>query len=285
MDWKVRAALAFARWIKPGFRAGLVAEPLLAILRMVHPRRDIAEKNMEIVFPGISAGEKRRLLRESYENMIWTGVEMLAWQRDKSLINKWTVEAEGTGYFDEALAAGRGIVTFSGHIGNWEHAAAWSGYNYHSTGIARHSDDKFQRELINELRTSTGLNIMSKTEPMLRAVELLRHNKILGIISDQHGGNEGLMAPFFGQTTSSAQGAAVFAYLTGAALIPIQDIRIEPFKFRIIISKPIEWQKAADRKTTIYNITLLVNKALEEMVRRAPGQWLWEHRRFREIES
>ena len=283
MNWKVNVCLKFAKTIQPGWRANLLASFLLNPLKLIAPRRTVAEKNIALVFPEKTEEERKKILYESYDSMIWTGIEMLAWQRDPSLVDKWTVKIEGKEYLDEAFANGKGAIALSAHVGNWEHGAAWVGRNCKAFGVVRHSDSPFQKELINNLRLSTGLRILGKEEPMTRAIGILKKNEMLGLLSDQHGGREGTMIPFFGQMTSTVQGAAVFAWLTGAQILPIQSLRLEPFCFKIIIDPPIKWEKGPDRDSTVRDLTMQANIELEKMIRRAPGQWLWQHRRFREI--
>ncbi len=283
MDYWTNAFLKFAKTIQPGWSATVWASVLLSLLKLIGPRRRVAADNIALVFPEKSPTEKKKILTESYKSMVWTCLEMLAWQRDPALVDKWTVEVEGKQYIDDAFAKGRGIIAVSAHLGNWEHTAAWIGRNCRGVGIARHSDSLWQKKIIQALRTSTGLRILGKEEPMTKAIAVLRRNDTLGLLSDQHGGREGIKVPFFGQETSTVQGAAVFAYLTGAPIIPIQSYRLEPFHFKIILAPPIKYVKSADRKSTIRDITILVNRELEKMIRRAPGQWLWQHRRFREI--
>ena len=90
--------------------------------------------------------------------------------------------------------------------------------------------------------------------------------------------------PFFGQTTSTVTGPGAFSYLTGAPLIPVYFKRIEPFKFKIIARKPIEKApKGMKREEAIMYLTKRVNEEYEAMIRENAGQWLWQHRRFREI--
>lgn len=285
MDYRTELFLKFARFIKPGWRANITAGIMLPLVRLAGPRRRVAEGNIALVFPEKSPAERRKILLESYENMVWTCIETLAWQKDPSLVDEWTVEVEGRQYIDAALEKGKGAIIVSAHIGNWEHTAAWIGRNCRGVGIARHPDSRLQKEIIQALRTRTGLKILGKEEPMTRAIAVLRRNDTLGLLSDQHGGREGIKVPFFGQETSTVQGAAVFAYVTGSPIIPIQSCRLRPFRFKIMAEPPIKWEKGKDRDSTIRDITALVNEELEKMIRRAPGQWLWQHRRFREISS
>ncbi len=114
------------------------------------------------------------MLDGSYRSMIWTGIEMLSWQRDPSLVDKWIVEIEGREHMDQAFALGKGVIVVSAHCGNWEHAAAWLGRNCKGVAVVRHSDDPFQRELIDTLRQNGGLRTLGKDEPMTRAVGILR---------------------------------------------------------------------------------------------------------------
>jgi len=282
MNWKIKFFINFAKTIKPGWRANLLANALLLPLKIIGPRRTVAKKNIKLAFPEKTPSEQRHILYKSYENMVWTGIEMLAWQKDPSAIEKWVVEIEGQEHIEEAFGSGKGIIVLSAHVGNWEHAAAWIGRVYNAFGVVRHSDSPFQKELINTLRQTSGLRILGKEESMIRAVNILKRNEMLGLLSDQHGGYEGINVPFFGQMTSTVQGAAVFAWLTGAPVIPLQSIRLAPFRFKIIIGQPIKWERGRDRKTSVHELTVLANKELEKMIRRAPGQWLWQHRRFRE---
>lgn len=283
MDWKVKAVIAFAKQIKPGWRANALASSLLLPLRLIRPRARVAMKNIDIAFPELSRAEKKKILLESYDNLVWTGVETLAQQRDPNVKEKWIQEVEGRRYFSDALAAGKGIIGLAGHIGNWELAASILAAHVPITAIVRNPDNKFYSDFIQATRECSGMRTLDKREPMMRGVSALRAGGVLGIMPDQHGGREGIKAPFFGVETSTLPGPAVFAYLTGAPIIPIQLVRLEPFKFKMIIDPPLEWKKTGDRDSTVLDITVKANRCIEKMIRRAPGQWLWQHRRFREI--
>lgn len=283
MDRKAEACLKITRLIRKGPITTVMIAFLTFLIRLIAPRKAVAEKNISIVFPEKSAEERKKILNESYRSMILTGVEMLACQREPKLIDEWTAEVEGREYIDAAYARGKGIIAVSAHIGNWEHGAAWVGRNARAYGIVQLSDSPFQRDFINALRVNAGWRIIPKNGSMTRSASLLKKNNMLGLASDQIAGGEGIKASFFGMNTLTFKGAAVFAYLTGAAIIPIQDIRLAPFRFKMLISPPIEWEKGPDKESTILNITNLVNKELEKMVLREPGQWLWQHRRFKDI--
>jgi Kdo2-lipid IVA lauroyltransferase/acyltransferase len=52
-----------------------------------------------------------------------------------------------------------------------------------------------------------------------------------------------------------------------------------------VIGPPIEWEKTKDREATLRSLTAKVNLELEKIIRRAPEQYLWQHKRFKELFS
>lgn len=282
---KLKLTLGFIRSIKPGWRANAVAKTVLFLLRALKPRKNVAYKTMEMTFPDISEAEKARLLDECYSNLAWGGAEVMAWQSNPQLIDDLTCEVEGKEHIDEAFSAGKGVIMITAHISNWEHAAAWIGRHFGATGIAQHSDNQFQKELVNALRATSGLKVMGKEEPMMHVVGLLRHKGVLGVVSDQLAGREGIKAPFFGHETTTAIGVALFSYMTGAPIIAGRCVRLGPFNLKMKFSEPIKWvkDKTKSRDEQIREITIKANEAIEDMIRETPGQWLWLHKRYKDI--
>lgn len=275
--------MAFAESIRPGWRANLLAGAIIPLLKLVGVRKDVARRNIMLCLPEKGKKEREKILAESYESMIWTGVEMLAWQHDPSLIDRMVVEISGREHVEKALRDGRGAVLFSAHLGSWELGAAWCSRHFPFYGLVRHSDSPFQRELIETLRERSGLRTISKDSSMKHVVTLLKNNEMIGALADQHWGDGGMMVPFFGQETSTAPGPAAFSMLTGAPMIPVSFTRLEPFKFRLIVGKPLEHPKEMKREEAVRCLTIRMNEEYERMIRANPGQWLWQHRRFREI--
>ena len=286
MNFKKSLITAISHTLSPGWRSVIFHRPLAFLLRLAAPRKKVALRNYGIAFPGMAKSEAQRYLNESYDHMVWTAIEAFCLSKRPSDVLGWMRVAEGGGILEEAYRAGKGAIVLTGHVGNWEILASWSAQmGYPITAIVRQPAKSGEKEIAEELRHSIGVKTLSKDAPMNRAVSLLRKGEFIGILPDQYGGPGGIQAPFFGVMTSTAPGAAIFAYLTKVPLIPVGSRRISPFKHEIYVKPPIKWEKDADRDTTIYNITKAVNESMEEMVRMAPGQWLVQHRRFRELEA
>ncbi|MDR0648199.1 MAG: lysophospholipid acyltransferase family protein [Synergistaceae bacterium] len=274
-------ARALAGALRPGASSRLTAAVLTPLLKLAGPRRATARKNLSIALPEAPPEEIERLVSETYAHIVWTGTEFLALQREPSQILEW-VDSQGGEILDGLV--GKGAILITGHVGNWEITAAWLAQRgYKLTAIVREPRDEGERGLIGDMRSRAGVRSLPKTASMTSAAQVLKRGEFLGILPDQHGGSKGIKAPFFGVRTSTPQGPAFFAWLTGRPLVPIFSRRVAPFRHRIRIAQPIAWEKCATRDETILRITTLVNESIERMILEAPGQWLAQHRRFREI--
>lgn len=266
-----------------GASSRIAAALLSRLLKIAGIRRSVAMRNFGIVFPESAEAERRALVDQTYEHMVWTGIELLVLQRDPSRVLEW-FDVENADFLDEL--ARDGAILLTGHVGNWEITAAWVAQRGHKiTAIVRESDDEDERGAIGSLRARVGVSSLAKTAPMTRSIGILKRGEFLGILPDQHGGGEGIAVPFFGVPTSTSKGAAVFAHLTKKPLVPFYSHRVAPFRHALRIGPAIEWTPMATRDETIFDITKKINEAVETMVREAPGQWLAEHRRFRELEA
>ena len=235
-------------------------------------------RNLEIALPDSNQKERRSILRATYDNLVWIGVEFIALQSDPKQALEW-VDVEN----EEALDDGVGGVFLACHVGNWELAAAWAAQSGHKiSAIVRESHDKGERGIIAEMRANAGVNCIPKTVPMTRALGVLRRNEFLAIMPDQYGGSEGVAAPLFGLDTMTSQGTAVFAYVTKKPIIPVYISRVAPFRHRLRFGKPVKWEDKGNREETILGITKAVNEEIERIILNAPDQWLAQHRRFKE---
>ncbi|MDR0617110.1 MAG: lysophospholipid acyltransferase family protein [Synergistaceae bacterium] len=274
-------ANAFSKLLRPGAGALLLAGTLSAALKAAGPRRAVAVKNLSIALPEAPPEKIKRLVNETYSHMVWVAEEFLILQRDPAQVLEW-VAADGADILSRYAKGGAILIT--GHVGNWEITAAWIAQSgYRVTAIVREPDDSEDRGLIGSMRRRAGVMCLPKSATMKSAISILKKGEFLGILPDQHGGDEGIMAPFFGIETPTSRGPAFFAYTSGCPLIPIFSRRVAPFRHEIRIAPPIAWEKRATRDETLFGITKLVNESIERMILEAPGQWLAQHRRFREI--
>ncbi|MDR1885003.1 MAG: lysophospholipid acyltransferase family protein [Synergistaceae bacterium] len=262
---------------RPGAAAHCLAAFLRFLFRLAPVRRKVASRNLEIILPGKTRRERRRILRGTYDHLVWLGIEFMALRRNPRDVLEW-VEAENP----EALDDNAGGILLACHVGNWELAAAWIAQSGHKiTVISRDFKKPGELGIIEDIRLGAGVKLLTTPSRMTKAVSILRRNEFLAITPDQYGGSDGANVPLFGLETSTVQGPAVFAYLTKKPIIPVFTHRVAPFRHVVRFGSPIEWDDTGSRNKTIYGITRTVNETVEQIILEAPDQWLAQHRRFR----
>lgn len=192
------------------------------------------------------------------------------------------IDIEGLDLLEEALQEGKGCVIITAHYGNWELLARKLVMLGHKVSvIARGSDDAGMTGMAKTMRESGGYRVFDKSESLLGAFRALKRNELLGILPDQNELHGGVFVDFFSRPVSAPIGPAVFALRSGAPVIPIFAPRMPDGKYRAIVRPRLHFTPSGDEQTDIHDVTVLINQAIEEEVRRHPEQWLWLHDRWK----
>ncbi|NIS60657.1 MAG: hypothetical protein GTO13_08145 [Proteobacteria bacterium] len=246
--------------------------------------RHVAIENLELAFGGEKTREEiRGIAFRTFENLGMTFVEFLrspGLNTDKLLER---VELEGRSHVEAALKGGKGIIFLLGHIGNWELLSRMAGF-FGGTlmAIARplKKNERLDR-FIEDVRRSSGLEVLSAKGVARQVVSALRENKMVGILIDQREKrSQGVEVEFFGKNASTTPASAFFALKTGAAVIPVYALRLKGGRHRFVAEPPVELIKTGDKTQDIRANTQRHTEVLESIVRRYPDQWFWIHRRW-----
>ena len=91
--------------------------------------------------------------------------------------------------------------------------------------------------------------------------------------------SEGKRLPFFEHMALTTTMPAQMALKFNLDIVPIYIARKND-NFEMEIYEPIKILKN-DTETNKLNISIKLNKILEEMISRDPGQWIWTHNRWK----
>src|SRR5580704_12258482 len=90
------------------------------------------------------------------------------------------------------------------------------------------------------------------------------------------------LVPFFRELAATPSGFDRLAMMAGAPVVPVFIVRQPDGVSHVIeIYEEIPQQRTGDRNADALVNTARYQKAIEEMVRKHPEQWLWTHRRYR----
>lgn len=204
------------------------------------------------------------------KNMKWEEIEKIT-------------EVERLDYFDKAYNMGKGVIALTGHIGNFEHLAAYfSLKGYQVSVIGREVYDSRLDVLLVKSRESVGLENIPSSSSVKQMMKALRSGRVLGVLADQDSSRvRGVFVNFFGRPARTPVGPTLLAYKTESPIVPVAIVREGNDKYRIMVKKPLELVFSEDKEKDIIETTQKYTQVLESIIREYPSQWLWMHDRWR----
>lgn len=243
-------------------------------------RRQVTKDNIRKAL-GLSNEAAARLAREASAALGLLGAEFLRFSGRRDLLAE-RVRFEGEKHIRDAMAMGRGAILLVAHLGNWElcgQALIIAGYRVHPIVQVQASglfDDALDRE-----RRLSGIMPIAKGFSLREMLRVLRLGDCVSIMVDQDAGSKGVFVPFFGYPASTARGIVVVSRLSGSPVVPVFFRRLRPGYHEIRFHPPLTMKQTEDEKAdTVANLTR-INAILEEVIRDAPEQWLWMHKRWK----
>ena len=243
-------------------------------------RRAVALDNLERAFGAErSPVALRRLGRRSFEHLGMTIVEgcVFFFRPPSVLLSR--VDLGDPQHVEAANALGRGVLVLTAHYGNWELLAACQALSgYPLSVVIRPMDHPLVDYIVDRFRRRSGVELITERQALPSIRDALRHGRIVGILQDQNASRaEGVFAPFFGSPASTSKALAVISLRTGAPVVPIFIRRGEGGRHRVW-SHPVV-PIPADGNVAEY--TAAFNRSIEAVIREAPEQWFWLHRRWK----
>jgi KDO2-lipid IV(A) lauroyltransferase len=182
------------------------------------------------------------------------------------------------------LFSSRPKVFVSGHYGNFELAGYTMGlFGFPTFTVARPLDNPFLDRFVNHFRALKGQYVLPKQGSAQEAADLLEGRGTLGVLGDQHAGPKGCWVDFFGRPASTHKAIAVFALTNDAPLMVGFARRIgKPLHYEMGLETTIDPQTMPAELKEVRALTVWFTERLEEIVRAAPEQYWWVHRRWKD---
>ena len=111
-------------------------------------------------------------------------------------------------------------------------------------------------------------------------INYLQNNFSIALMIDQRV-SEGKSLPFFGQMALTTTLPAQLATKYKLDIVPIYIARNTSDDFEIEIYEPIKVSNEEDAETNKLSLTIKLNKIIEQMISKNPGQWIWTHNRWK----
>jgi len=247
----------------------------LAVVALAFAKRERTRLVENLRAAGFAApGQARAATAEAGKmllEMVWF------WQRPQDELVKLVRRVEGEHWVAEAHARGKGIIFLTPHLGCFEIAAHFAASYSPITVIYRPPRQRLFRSFAQFGRARGNIRLVEvNTRGATALLAALRRGEWVGILPDQvPTRGQGEWAQFFGRPAYTMTLWNRLQQRTGAAVIlcfcerlPNGDgyhIHLEPLP-------PLELEESSVRG---------LNRAIENMVRRRPEQYLWSYTRHR----
>jgi KDO2-lipid IV(A) lauroyltransferase len=246
------------------------------LFRLLRERRRVAARNIALCLPELDAAAQARLLRQHFRDLGIGVFEFArAWWGDVAPLRA-TLHIQGLAPIKALHDAGRGVLLVSGHFMNLELCGRLLCDHLPVAGMYRPHDTAPMEWAVLRGRLRYASAMFTRDE-LRAAVRHLKQGGVLWYAPDQDmRGKDSVFAPFFGIPAASITATHQLARLTGAAVVPFFHRR-DNDRYLIRLGAPLEPFPSAD----VVADTAQVNAAIEQMVREAPTQYLWLHKRFK----
>lgn len=246
--------------------------------------RNIAKNNISYAFPDMSEQNKIRILKEGYKNIIESFVTFPRIARFNASNISDIFEFQCEQYYQQAVKQGKGVFILTGHLCNWEFAAAAQSLrNGGLIAVAKDIHNPYIDRYVKSLRKSVGIEVVRPRNAAFKLLRNLKQGKTIAMLLDQNTlRHEALFVNFFGKPAATQYAMALMALKTGAAVVPGYIMKNYVHNGYIIrYEKPIFVNDVKDRDKAVLELTQQFTTILENQIKREPGQWFWVHNRFK----
>ena len=195
------------------------------------------------------------------------------------------IQWDGAQHIEEAFAVGKGVIFLTPHLGCFEitaqaYAARYGQAGQPMTVLFRPARKAWLRTLIGSARARPGLLTAPTTlGGVKQLIKALKQGQCVGLLPDQvPPSSQGVWAEFFGREAYTMTLSARLALQTGAGVLVAWGERLPWGRGYTIHVAPLGESLVPD----VHQATLQINRVMESLVRKAPGQYLWGYARYKQ---
>ena len=258
----------------------LLAKIFQIIGPLIKSEKTINE-NLEKFLSSYNEEQKKNIKKTMWSNYGKTFVEYLFLNKFKK--NNSHINFKGKEILKSIINKNKPVIFVSGHFANFElMSMELTRETINLATIYRPLNNLFLNPFMEYVRrTYVCRNQIKKGIAGVKdSINYLKKNYSIALMIDQRV-SEGKRLPFFDQMALTTTLPAQLAIKFDLEIVPIYIKRNLDDSFEMEILKPIALDRNEDLITQKINTTIKLNKILEEMISRDPGQWIWTHNRWK----
>jgi Kdo2-lipid IVA lauroyltransferase/acyltransferase len=246
-------------------------------------RTSVTKDNLRHAFPFLSASELDTLTSLSFGNLGAVFFEMLylRYASRDAIASRLTITNQHE--IGQVLSEGKGMILLSAHLANWEWMAIGTGLHLKQPlyVIVKNQRGGFAERFLTAMRTRFG-NVMIPAGDVRASFRVLQEGKILAMLGDQAAPAESVKVDFFGRKVPTFEGVARFALRTKAPIYLAECVRKPNGAYEMTFHNVPFDDLGAATPENIEELTMRHTALLEQIIRKKPELWLWQHKRWKD---
>lgn len=263
---------------------------LVAWLLAGKARRQASENMMHVLggqdeqtrqFLQTRAGRKhlRRVVRGMFRQNVSNYLDLFLLPSIKPETILQSMELQGFEHFQQALAAGKGVIMFSAHFGPFDYLIQWLAVQGYEVIIpVEQLADQRILDLMLRLRRSKGVQYvpLGGSTAMRAMLQALRKNQVVLITADRAVQGESMQVPFFGAPARLPSGIAHLAQRTGAVVLGGFGWHTARTHMPVLEAEmvPVSQALPQEQRTQIEPLTRGIVSCMERFIGAHPDQWV-----------
>ena len=241
--------------------------------------KEIIIKNLCKIKPNANDDEKEKIINKMWSNYGKTFIEYVHLNLFKK--NSSHINIKNKKIIDEILKRNKPVIFISGHFANYElMSMELTKAKIKLATIYRPLNNMFLNPLMEYLRkTFVCENQIKKgLSGVKEALHYMKKGYSIALMVDQRV-SEGSIVNFFNNSAYTTTLPAQLSARFNCDIVPIYISRTNDDNFEMEILNPVQISQSVQEDKEL--ITIKINKIIEELILRDPGQWILTHNRWK----
>jgi len=237
-------------------------------------REAVADNMRRVLGPEADEAALKRAVRDVLRNAAKNYYDLIRLPHMRLKDIKDRIKVNGWHNLEDAINRGKGVILVTAHIGSFDMAAqVFPAHSTKVTGLVEPLEPEVLLNHVVALRNCKGMNFMPVQLGVLKVVmQSLHRGEVVLIVCDRDFGKDGLRLSFFGEETSMPVGAVRIAMRTGAAVVPVFNLRQKNGCYDVYFEPAVDIIPEGDGAVA-KNMEQIIS-VMERYIKTYPEQWV-----------
>lgn len=246
-------------------------------------RRHIVETNLSMAFPQAEESSRHDMARELFCHAVFVLLDypLLLWAGKKTLNAR--IKIKGLEHLSRCQKEQRNVILLTCHMLGLEYGALGLTQHAASVGLVNPARNELFEWLITRGRTRFQGQLYQRNQGLRPVIKAIKQKRVFYYLPDEDLGEKAQIqfAPFFGVESATINALPRLAAMTSAAVLPaVTILDAKTGVYTLEIAPALEDFPLHNKEITAQENIQRMNICLEQLIMRAPTQYMWSLRLF-----